>query len=86
MLPKSIDLTDFSASEFSNIQSMRNLVCHRSMTGKTCLPLVEILGLHITMTGNFCENFALCLLMRQVKFSQDRSYFRNYPSRVSCGM
>ena len=36
-------------------QSMRNLVCRRSMSGKTCLRLVEILGLPVTMTGNFCK-------------------------------
>ena len=36
-------------------QSMRNLVCRRSMSGKTCLRLVEILGLPVTMTGNFCN-------------------------------
>ena len=31
-------------------QSMRNLVCRRSMTGKTCLRLVGILGLPVTRT------------------------------------
>ena len=36
-------------------QSMRNLVCRRSMIGKTCLRLVGILGLPVTMTGNFCQ-------------------------------
>ena len=36
-------------------QSMRNLVCRRSMTGKTCLQLVGILGLPVTMTRNFCQ-------------------------------
>ena len=30
-------------------QSMRKLVCHRSMTGKTSLRL------SVTMTGNFCQ-------------------------------
>jgi len=30
-------------------QSMQNLFFHRSMTGKTCLRLVEILGLPVTM-------------------------------------
>ena len=34
---------------------MRNLVCHRSISGKTCLRLAEILGLFVTMTGNFCQ-------------------------------
>ena len=34
---------------------MRNLVCHRSMSDKTCLRLVEILGLPVTITGNFCQ-------------------------------
>jgi len=29
-------------------QTMRNVVCCRSMSGKTCLRLVE-------MTGNFCQ-------------------------------
>ena len=37
------------------LQSMRNLVCHRSMSGKTCPRLVEILGLSVTMTGNFFQ-------------------------------
>ena len=36
-------------------QSMRNLVCRRSMSGKTCLRRVEILGLPVTITGNFCK-------------------------------
>jgi len=36
-------------------QSMRILVCRRSMSGKTCLRLVELLGLPVTMTGNFCK-------------------------------
>ena len=36
-------------------QSMRNLVCRRSMSGKTGLRLEEILGLPVTMTGNFCK-------------------------------
>ena len=40
---------------FAWYQSMRNLVCRRSMTGKTCLRLVGILGLPVTMTGNFCQ-------------------------------
>ena len=34
---------------------MRNLVCRRSMSGKNCMRLVEILGLPVTMTGNFCQ-------------------------------
>ena len=34
---------------------MRNLVCRRSMSDKTCLRLVEILGLPVTITGNFCQ-------------------------------
>jgi len=34
-------------------QSMRNLACRRSMSGKTCLQQVEILGLPVTMAGNF---------------------------------
>ena len=34
---------------------MRKLVCHRSMSGKSCLRLVEMLGLPVTMTGNFCQ-------------------------------
>jgi len=25
------------------------------MSVKTCLRLVEVLGLHVTMTGNFCQ-------------------------------
>jgi len=37
------------------LQSMRNLVCRRSMTGKTCVRLVGILGLPVTMTGKFCQ-------------------------------
>ena len=37
------------------LQSMRNLVCRRSMTDKTCLRLVGILALPVTMTGNFCQ-------------------------------
>ena len=49
----------------STDQSMRNLVCRRSMSGKTCLRLVEILGLPVTMTGNFCK-----ILL--VKLSHDR--------------
>ena len=36
-------------------QTMRNLVCRRSMSGKTYLRLVEILGLPVTMTCNFCN-------------------------------
>jgi len=32
------------------IQPKRNLVYHRSMSDKTCLRLVEILGLPVTMT------------------------------------
>ena len=36
------------------VQSMQNLVCHWSISGKTCLRLVETLGLPVTMTGNFC--------------------------------
>ena len=36
-------------------QSMWNLVCHRSMSGKTCLRLVVILGLPVTMSGYFCQ-------------------------------
>ena len=43
------------SDEFSKQQSMRNLVCRRSMSDKTCLQLVEILGLPVTMTRNFCE-------------------------------
>ena len=39
----------------SEVQSMRNLVCRRSMIGKTCLRLVGILGLPVTMTRNFCQ-------------------------------
>jgi len=31
---------------------MRNLVCRRSMTGKTCLRLVGILVLPVTLTDN----------------------------------
>ena len=34
---------------------VRNFVCHRSMSGKTCPRLVEILGLSVTMTGNFFQ-------------------------------
>jgi len=34
---------------------MRNLVCHRSMSGKTCLRLVEMLCLSVTMTGSVCQ-------------------------------
>ena len=33
---------------------MQNIVCRRSMPGKTCLQLVQILGLIVTMKGNFC--------------------------------
>ena len=39
------------------MQSMRNLVGHSSMSGKTCLRLTEILGLPVTMRGNFCSIF-----------------------------
>jgi len=38
-----------------NWQSMRNLVCRRSMSGKNCMRLAEILGLPVTMTSNFCQ-------------------------------
>ena len=34
---------------------MQNLIYRRSMSGKTCLRLIEILGLPVTMTGNFCQ-------------------------------
>mgnify|MGYP006890236903 CR=1 FL=1 len=34
---------------------MRNLVCRRSMSGKNGIRLVEILGLPVTMTDNFCQ-------------------------------
>ena len=34
---------------------MQNLVCHRSMSGKTYLRLVENMALPVTMTGNFCQ-------------------------------
>ena len=34
----------------SEVQSMQNLVCRRSMIGKTCLRLVGILGLPVTRT------------------------------------
>ena len=34
---------------------MQNLVRHRTMSDRTCLQLVEILGLPVTMTGNFCQ-------------------------------
>ena len=37
------------------LQSMRNLVCRMSMSGKTCLRLVEILGLPVTMTATFVK-------------------------------
>ena len=37
------------------MQSMRNLVCRRSMLGKTCLRLVEFLWLPVTMSDNFCQ-------------------------------
>ena len=40
---------------YQHMKSMRNLVYRRSMTGKTCLRLVGILGLPVTMTGNFCQ-------------------------------
>jgi len=42
-------------SEINRWQSMRNLVCLRSMSGKNCMRLVENLGLPVTMTGNFCQ-------------------------------
>jgi len=38
------------------MQSMRNLVRRRSMSDKTCLRLVEIFGLPVTMTGTFCQS------------------------------
>ena len=34
---------------------MQNLVGHRTMSGKTCPQLVEILGLPLKITGNFCQ-------------------------------
>ena len=56
------------------VQSMQNLVCYRSISGKTCLRLVETLGLPVTMTGNFCSIF------NDVtgKISHDRSKFGNH--------
>jgi len=62
------------------LQSMRNLVCHRSMSGKTCLRLVEILGLSVTMTGNLFSIFTLYSMMWQVKISHDKSKFSKYQS------
>jgi len=47
--------TSYRLNMKSRMQSMRNLVCRRSTTGKTCLRLVVILGLPVTMTGNFCQ-------------------------------
>jgi len=36
-------------------QCQAKLICDWSMSGKTYLRLVEILGLPVTMTGNFCK-------------------------------
>ena len=47
--------TRFVVETDTQEQSMRNLVCRRSMSGKTCLRLVEILGSPVTITGNFCQ-------------------------------
>ena len=47
---------------------MQNLVRHRTMSDRTCLQLVEILGLPVTMTGNFCQ-IPPFFLMIQVKIS-----------------
>ena len=38
-----------------NIQSMRNIVSRRSVSGKTCMWLVESLGSPVTMTRNICQ-------------------------------
>ena len=48
--------TRFVVETDTQEQSMQNLFYRRSMSGKTCLRLVEILGLPVTMTGNFCKN------------------------------
>ena len=37
------------------MQSMRNLVCRKTMSGKTCLQLVKHLDLPVTMSGNLCQ-------------------------------
>jgi len=42
---------------YKHFQFMRNPVCRRSMSGKTCLWLVEILRSLVTMTGNLCHFF-----------------------------
>ena len=47
--------TRFVVETDTQEQSMRNLFCRRSMSGKTCLRLVEILGLPVTMTATFVK-------------------------------
>ena len=59
------------------LQSMQNLACHRSMSGKSCLRLVEILGLPVTMSGNFCQ------ILLYVQWC-DGSYYRNHSQIVLC--
>jgi len=37
-------------------KSMQNLICHRTMSDRTCLWLVKQFGLPVTRTGNFYQS------------------------------
>jgi len=50
-------LLEKTTGAFDGAQSVWNLVCHRSMSGKTCLWLVKKLDLSVIMTGKFYSMF-----------------------------